>query len=57
MKKDKAPKMIFLPEKNVCQIMIRAVINKKSTENDDMFLLRFGLVENPNSFFNTPIDW
>jgi len=56
MQADRAPRMIFLPDKQVCRILIRAIVSKKATEKEDMFLLRFALVENPNSFFNTPID-
>ena len=51
-----APKMIFLPERNLVRMMIKAIVKKEEDENEEFFFLRFGLLENPNNYFSTPIE-
>jgi hypothetical protein len=48
--------MIFLPERNLVRMMIKAIVKKEEDENEEFFFLRFGLLENPNNYFSTPIE-
>jgi hypothetical protein len=48
----KCPKTIFAPSRNIYRQMIRAVAEKKESQSDDVFLLRFGLMENYIEYLN-----
>jgi len=44
----KPPRCIFLPSKDMYKIMIQANLKYSKKDNLQTFLLRFGLIENPN---------
>ena len=44
----KPPKCIFIPDRKLARQMILAVIKKSPNLPDDIFLLKFALVKNPN---------
>ena len=41
----KPPKVIFLPHPNIVRLMVRAIL-KYGTENEQSFMMRFGIIEN-----------
>ena len=41
-----APKMIFVPDRPLIRMIINLVVKKDDVENEDKFLLRFGLLTN-----------
>jgi hypothetical protein len=42
------PKCIFVPSKKIVRTMIRAMAEYGATDSEECFLLRFGLLEDPN---------
>ena len=42
----KMPRVVFLPDEKVMRTMIMANLKYATTESIDVFLLRFGVVEN-----------
>jgi hypothetical protein len=47
-KKDlQPPKCVFIPGRQLCRKMIRALIKWGNSETSSEFLMRFGLVEDP----------
>jgi hypothetical protein len=43
---EEAPKCVFLPDKELIRIMIRANVKFAKKDTKEAFLLRFGLAEN-----------
>ena len=45
------PKLIFVPSQEIIRTMIRALVEWGNKEPENIFLLRFGLLENPIAYF------
>jgi hypothetical protein len=45
------PKCIFIPDRKLIRQMINAIVRRDTEESFDDFLLRLGLLDNPNQFF------
>ena len=45
------PKLIFVPSQDIIRTMIRALVEWGNKEPENIFLLRFGLLENPIAYF------
>ena len=41
----RTPKCVFVPAEELCRKMIRALLKYGNKENEDRFLLRFGLTD------------
>jgi hypothetical protein len=50
----KPPKCIFLPNKQMIRQMIRAAMKWGKTDTEEAFLLRFGLLDDPNWYLKPP---
>ena len=50
----KLPKCTFLPSQELVRKMIRAIFKWGATDTEEAFFLRFGLLEDPNWYLNTP---
>jgi hypothetical protein len=48
----KPPKCIFIPTREMVRTMIRAIYKWGSTDTTEAFLLRFGLLDDPNWYMN-----
>lgn len=51
----KPPKCIFLPNKQMIRLMIRAAFKWAKTDTEEAFLLRFGLLDDPNWYLKPPL--
>ena len=45
-----APRMIFLPNKEILTTMVKANLDYSKTDSLDRFLLRFGFLQDPNVY-------
>jgi hypothetical protein len=43
--------MIFLPDKPVIKVMIKHILKKRVKESNTLFLLKFGLIDDPSKYF------
>jgi hypothetical protein len=49
----KPPKCIFIPTRKMVRTMIRAIYKWGSKDTTEAFLLRFGLLDDPNWYMNS----